>query len=240
MKPFPYDEFYPTFMEELKSLFSRFIKHNKDKKPYFFALKASACVTLDSPTCLYANGNTMVDFESAGRASAAKYNSDLVKTIVKMESDGESEDEIAKWYKFIDSEALYYNYKYNSEEWINETFTDNEFPKSNAIVLNYYKKNEKDVFDEDDDKDENISSDSYDRDSGYSIEFIKFRTEFFNFLIRCLKQLRDEKYFESMYPERILINFEVWEYYNEDEMMGIFEELNTKEEAKLFARFLYG
>ena len=62
----------------------------------------------------------------------------------------------------------------------------------------------------------------------------------FDFLIKCLKQLRDEKYFESVYPERILINFEVWEYYNEDEMMRIFEELNTKEEAKLFSRFLYG
>ncbi len=25
MKPFPYDEFYPVFMEELKSIFSRFL-----------------------------------------------------------------------------------------------------------------------------------------------------------------------------------------------------------------------
>ena len=59
-------------------------------------------------------------------------------------------------------------------------------------------------------------------------------------MIKCLKQLRDEKYFESVYPERILINFEVRKFYSEDEMMRIFEELNTKEEAKLFARFLYG
>jgi len=236
MKPFPYDEFYPTFMEELKSLFSRFIKHNKDKKPYFFALKASACVTLDSPTCLYANGNTMVDFETRGRASAVELHSGMKSMIAKMEADGESEEEVAKWHRLFELENIYYDYKYNSEEWINDTFTDNDFPKSNAIILDYYEKNEESVFDED----ENIESDGYDRDSGYSIEFIKFRTEFFNFLIRCLKQLRDEKYFESMYPERILINFEVWEYYNEDEMMGIFEELNTKEEAKLFARFLYG
>ena len=49
------------------------------------------------------------------------------------------------------------------------------------------------------------------------------------------------KYFESVYPERILIDFQVEEYYdNEEKMIHIFEELNTKEETKLFARFLYG
>ena len=60
-------------------------------------------------------------------------------------------------------------------------------------------------------------------------------------MIKCLKQLQDEKYFESVYPERILIDFQVEEYYdNEEKMIHIFEELNTKEETKLFARFLYG
>ena len=38
MKPFPYDEFYPVFMEELKSIFSRFIERNRDKKPYIWLL----------------------------------------------------------------------------------------------------------------------------------------------------------------------------------------------------------
>ena len=60
-------------------------------------------------------------------------------------------------------------------------------------------------------------------------------------MIKYLKQLRDEKYFESVYPERILINFQVEEYYdNEKKMIHIFEELNTKEKTKLFTRFLYG
>ena len=38
MKSFPYDEFYPVFMEELKSIFSRFIERNRDKKPYIWLL----------------------------------------------------------------------------------------------------------------------------------------------------------------------------------------------------------
>jgi len=238
MKLFPYGELYPVLMEELKALFSRFIEQSKDKKPYFFALKARDCIAADTLTCLYAIGNTTVDFETKGKASAIKLNSDIKSMIAKMEADGESEDEIAEWHRLFEVENLYYEYKYNSEEWIdiNNVFTDNDFPKSNAIILDYYEKNEESVFDED----ENIELDGYDRDSGYSDEFIKFRMEFFDFLIKCLKQLRDEKYFESVYPERILINFEVREFFSEDEMMRIFEELNTKEEAKLFARFLYG
>jgi len=242
MNLFPYKELYPVLMEEFKALFSRFIEQNQDKKPYFFALKARNCIAADTLTCLYAIGNTTIDFETRGRASAVKLNSDIKNMIAKMEADGESEEEIARWRSSFELEKLYYYYKYNSDEWINETFTDNDFPRSNTIVLNYYKKNEKDVFDEDEDEDEdeNINSDSYDRNSGYSVEFIKFRTEFFNFLIKCLKQLRDEKYFESVYPERILINFEVREFYSEEEMIHIFEELNTKEEAKQYTRALYG
>ena len=248
MKPFPYDKFYPIFMKELKSVFFHFIEQNKGKKPYIFVLKAPDYIAVNHPKsyCLGANGNTVVDFESTGRESAAELKSDLRNMIAEMEADSdfqtdnELQDIVANLRKKINSDSLEYDYKYNSEEWVNDIFKDNDFPKSNAIVLNYYKKNEKDVFDEDDDKDENISSDSYDRDSGYSIEFIKFRTEFFNFLIKCLKQLRDEKYFESVYPERILINFEVREFYSEEEMIHIFEELNTKEEAKQYTRALYG
>lgn len=236
MKSFPYDKLYPVLMEELKALFSRFIEQNKDKKPYFFALKARDCIAADTLTCLYAIGNTMVDFETRGRASAVELHSGMKSMIAKMEADGESEEEVAKWHRLFEVENLYYYYRYNSEEWINKTFTDNDFPKSNAIILDFYEENEENVFDED----ENVELDGYDRDSGYSDEFIKFRMEFFNFLIKSLKQLRDEKYFESVYPERILINFEVREYFSEEEMIHIFEELNTKEEAKLFARFLYG
>ena len=55
-----------------------------------------------------------------------------------------------------------------------------------------------------------------------------------------MKELRAEKYFESVYPERIFINFEVWEHYTNEEMVRIFEELNSKEEAKEFARWMLG
>ena len=94
-----------------------------------------------------------------------------------------------------------------------------------SMILAYITENEQNITDEE----------------KYTEELTKFKTEFFDFLIKCLKQLRDEKYFESVYPERILINFQVEEYYdNEKKMIHIFEELNTKEETKLFAQFLYG
>lgn len=244
MKPFPYDKFYPIFMKELKSVFFHFIEQNKGKKPYIFVLKAPDYIAVNHPKsyCLGANGNTVVDFESTGRESAAELKSDLRNMIAEMEADSdfqtdnELQDIVANLRKKINSDSLEYDYKYNSEEWVNDIFKDNDFPKSNAIILDYYIKNEEDVLC----KGENTVSDSPDKYYEYSIEFIEFRIDFFIFLIKCLKQLRDEKYFESVYPEKILINFEVREFYSKEDMMRIFEELNTKEEAKLFARFLYG
>ena len=89
MKPFPYDEFYPVFMEELKSIFSRFIEQNRDKKPYIFALTVREWMSFNYFECYHldANGNTVVDFEFTGRASAAKLNSDLRDMIAKMETN---------------------------------------------------------------------------------------------------------------------------------------------------------
>ena len=227
MKPFPYDEFYPVFMEELKSIFSRFIEQNRDKKPYIFALTVREWMTSNYFECYHldANGNTVVDFESTGRASAVKLNSDLRDMIAKMETNEEFQDDIEGLRKIVESDTFDYDYKYSMEEWINKAFTDNDFPKSDSMILAYITENERDILDEE----------------KYTEELTKFKIEFFNFLIKCLKQLRDEKYFESVYPERILIDFQVEEYYDDKEkMIHIFEELNTKEEAKLFARFLYG
>ena len=227
MKPFPYDEFYPVFMEELKSIFSRFIEQNRDKKPYIFALTVREWMSSNYFECYHldANGNTVVDFEFTGRASAAKLNSDLRDMIAKMETNEAFQEDIEGLRKIVESDTFDYDYKYSMEEWINTAFTDNDFPKSDSMILAYITENEQDITDEEE----------------YTEELTKFKTEFFDFLIKCLKQLRDEKYFESVYPERILINFQVEEYYdNEKKMIHIFEELNTKEEAKLFARFLYG
>ena len=66
MKPFPYDEFYPVFMEELKTIFSQFIEQNRDKKPYIFALTVREWMSFNYFECYHldANGNTAVDFES--------------------------------------------------------------------------------------------------------------------------------------------------------------------------------
>ena len=228
MKPFPYDEFYPVFMEELKTLFSRFIEQSRDKKPYIFALTVREWMSFNYFECYHldANGNTVVDFESLGMGSLAELDSRLGEWVAKRDADGIPLDkETKRLRKFFGIAPDILDYKYSVEEWLKKTFTDNGFPKSDSMILAYITENEEDITDEE----------------KYTEELAEFKTEFFKFLIKCLKQLRDEKYFESVYPERILINFQVEEYYdNEKKMIHIFEELNTKEEAKLFARFLYG
>ena len=228
MKPFPYDEFYPVFMEELKSIFSQFIEQNRDKKPYIFALTVREWMSFNYFECYHldANGNTAVDFESLGMGSLAELDSRLGEWVAKREADGIPLDkETKRLRKSFGIAPDILDYKYSVEEWLKKTFTDNGFPKSDSMILAYITENEQNSTDEE----------------KYTEELTKFKTEFFDFLIKYLKQLRDEKYFESVYPERILINFQVEEYYdNEKKMIHIFEELNTKEEAKLFARFLYG
>ena len=226
MKPFPYDEFYPVFMEELKSIFSRFIEQNKDKKPYIFALTVREWMSFNYFECYHldANGNTAVDFESQGMGSLAELDSRLGEWVAKREADGIPLDkETKRLRKFFGIAPDILDYKYSVEEWLKKTFTDNGFPKSDSMILAYITENEQDITDEE----------------KYTAELKKFKTEFFNFLIKCLKQLRNEKYFESVYPEKILINFEVGEYFTGEEEMHIFEELNTKEEAKQYARVLY-
>jgi hypothetical protein len=195
MKPFPYDEFYSVFMEEVKNIFSRFISLNKDKKPYIFVVSAPDYIAYNDPNsyCLWANGNTIVDFESAG-------------------------------YSYANPKFWNLDEKYLPDEWSNEAFSYNDFPKSNSMILDYVIENEDKIVDE---------------NCHFTEEFVKFRTDFFNYLIKCLKQLRDEKFFDSVYSERILINFAVREYYDDDEMIHIFEYLNIKEETELFAQWLH-
>jgi hypothetical protein len=237
MEQFPYDEFYPVFVEEVKSLFSRFISLNKDKKPYIFTVCVPDYIAYNQPNsyCLWANGNTIVDFESPENTFREKMPPEFRNKIAKLKSRGDPRGNVvAKLLsKLVDSGAEGYSYanttdevalsyKYSAEEWSNEAFTDNDFPKSNSIILDYVIENEDKITDE---------------DCNFTKEFMKFRTDFFNCLIKGLKQLRGEKFFETVYPERVLINFEVREYYDSDEMVRIFESLNTKEEAELFAKW---
>lgn len=78
---------------------------------------------------------------------------------------------------------------------------------------------------------ENVISDQI---FNYSDEFIQFRKDLFEILIQALAQLRPEGFFKSVYQEYILINFEVRDYYQEDEMLEIFERINTKEDFLSF------
>jgi hypothetical protein len=238
MKQFPYGEFYPVFVEEVKSLFSRFTSINKDKKPYIFTVCAPDYITYNQPNsyCLWANGNTIVEFESPKNTLLAELSPEDRNKIINFKSSGNTREDLLAnvLSKIVDSGSDGYSYanttgevalsyKYSAEEWSNEAFTDNDFPKSNSIILDYVTENEDKITDE---------------DCNFTEEFMKFRTDFFNCLIKGLKQLRDEKFFETVYPERVLINFDVREYYDNDEMIRIFECLNTKEEVELFAEWL--
>jgi hypothetical protein len=222
MKPFPFDEFYLVFLEEVKSLFSRFISLNKNKKPYIFTVCAPDYIAINHPNsyCLQANGNTIVDFELTGFSYADP----------NIKPDRWELDVRDKYSDLFTIDFLINNVKgwglcskYSVNEWSNEAFRDDDFPKSNSIILDYVIKNEDKIAD---------------KDYKFTEEFRKFRTDFFNCLIKGLKQLRDEKFFETAYPEKVLINFEVREYYDEDERVRIFECLNTKEEAELFAEYV--
>ena len=188
MKPFPYDEFYPVFMEELKTIFSRFIEQNRDKKPYIFALTVREWMSFNYFECYHldANGNTAVDFESQGMGSLAELDSRLGEWVAKREADGIPLDkETKRLRKSFGIASGVVDYKYSVEEWPPRTFSDKGFPKSDSMILAYITENEQNITDEE----------------KYTEELTKFKTEFFDFLIKCLKQLRDEKYLAPRYKE---------------------------------------
>ena len=179
MKPFPYDEFYPVFMEELKTIFSQFIEQNRDKKPYIFALTVREWMSFNYFECYHldANGNTAVDFESQGMGSLAELDSRLGEWVAKREADGIPLDkETKRLRKSFGIASGVVDYKYSVEEWPPRTFSDKGFPKSDSMILAYITENEQNITDEE----------------KYTEELTKFKTEFFDFLIKCLKQLRDE------------------------------------------------
>ncbi|MBP1907557.1 hypothetical protein J2Z32_004232 [Paenibacillus turicensis] len=124
-------------------------------------------------------------------------------------------------YTTTDSDELYY--KYCADEWNDHSISENDFPECNKIILEYIIENETVISDD---------------DFNYCAEFIQFREDFFETLIQLIEQLKAEGFFKSVYQEHLLINFEVRDYYQEDEMLKIFERLNTKEDAGLYAKWL--
>jgi hypothetical protein len=226
MKQFPYDKFCPVFLEEVKSIFSRFISLNKDKKPYIFVVCAPDYIAYNNPisNCLWANGNTIVDLVSYADPDVKPdgWELDLRNLRERYFLKDSSDPSLLDW--ALNHPKIWdLGLRYSADEWSNEAFTKNDFPRSNSIILDYVIENEDKIVGEDD---------------NYTEEFMKFRTDFFGCLIKGLKQLRDEKFFETVYLEKVLINFEVREYYDNDEMVRIFESLNTKEEAELFAEYV--
>ena len=238
-KPFPYDEFCPVFMEELKSLFSRFIDQKRDERPYAFALvpmkyyKPSDYPYFHFPYqsdlfFLRASGNTVAAFDSRGVGTAAEFRARAKELVARREAEGiplEKESKKLCREVFGDDRPAAFTYYYYSEWWKDDTFTDEDFSRSNAIIENYLMENEADLLDP--------------FDSDYEA-YEDLETELLDRLIGCLKRLRAEGYFESVYPERISINCQPWyTWFSTEEEMRIFEELNSPEEAKLYALYAH-
>ena len=138
-------------MEEFKSIFSRFIERNRDKKPYIFALIVREWMSSNYFECYHldANGNTAVDFESQGMGSLAELNSRLKEWVAKREADGIPLDkETKRLRKSFGIAPDILDYKYSVEEWLKKTFTDNGFPKSDSMILAYITENEQNITDE--------------------------------------------------------------------------------------------
>ena len=237
MKPFPYDIFKPTLIEELKDVFARFIEQDRDKRPYAFVLAAASGAGPVEFFALWAGGNTIADFESPENTLGAGMN-ELADFRERLGQDASTTLERAEelvsqrgghGYSFSDTDAEALDYKYMCVNWPCSPFTDDVLPRSNAIIRDYFQENAT--------KDR---SEFVDDDYEFTEAYEQLRAEFLDHLLGCMKELRAEKYFESVYPERIFINFEVWEHYSNEEMVRIFEELNSKEEAKEFARWMLG
>jgi hypothetical protein len=197
-----FDEFYPVFVEEVKSLFSRFISLNKDKKPYIFVVCMPDYITYNTPISnyLWANGNTIVDLVSYADPDVNPdvnpdgWELDLRNLRERYFLKDSSNSSLLDW--ALNHPKIWdLGLRYSADEWSNEAFTGKDFPKSNSIILDYVIENEDKLTNEDCNFTEEF------------IKFIKFRTDFFECLIKVLKQLRDEKFFDAVYPERILINF---------------------------------
>ena len=135
-------------------------------------------------------------------------------TVKEFEEEGHS-------YNSKDPDELYY--QYNMEEWEEHSLSDNDFPRSNEIIRDYIIRNEASISDE---------------ESCYTKDFMQFRDVFFEYLIQNIEQLKTEGFFDSFPSKGILLNFEVREYYDEDEMCRIFERLNTKKDAAQFKKWL--
>ena len=135
-------------------------------------------------------------------------------TIEELQSNGYS-------FNSNNPDDLYY--KYTMDEWDEHSPLPNAFPKSNEIILNYISFNENHISDE---------------KCRYTEAFLGFRNEFFEYLISTLEQLKNENYFASIAEDKILINFEVREYYDENQMCQIFGRLNDEKDLTQFEKWL--
>ena len=194
MSVFPFDKFQTVFIDEVKKNFIQFVNENKEKRPYIFVISVPDYIAINHP-----------------HSYCITFNGN---TIEEFEENGYS-------FNSTNPDELYY--KYNMEEWDDHSLTNNDFSKSNEIILNYIIDNESFISDD---------------QCSYTEDFICFRDELFECLIRGLEQLRIEKFFNSILADSILINFYVREYYDEDEMYQIFERLNTEKELDQFKKWI--
>lgn len=194
MNEFLFDDFQDIFISEVKNNFVKFIDEYRDKVPYIFVISAPDYIANNHPLS-YCLG----------------YNGN---TIQEFQEGGYSFDT-------NNPEELYL--KYCSEEWHDHSTTDNNFPKSNKIILNYI-----------------IENESYFTDDkfNYTDNFIDFRNKLFQCIITSLESLKNENYFKSKFDGSMIINFHVREFYDDFEVCGIFERLNTKQDLEEFKKWM--
>ena len=112
---------------------------------------------------------------------------------------------------------------YLPEEWTDTYFSENSFPKANTLIFEFMTQNEKLFADE---------------NHFYTKDFLSFRKELFYQIVDTLESLKNEQFYSECYNGKMLINFYVRDYFEDEEMYEIFERLNSKEDGVKFREFM--
>lgn len=217
MTLFPFDELKIVFIEEVKNAFTQFIKKNHGGNPYIFSVVPREYCPDKCPSSfgIEACGNTITNFKKC------------------------SVDDL-------------YSY-YCCEEWVHSS-TEKDFSKTDKVILDYCTKNKDSIMK----GDGRVTDEKYQGDSRYTQEyleiiagseytkeFMKFKADLFDFLVKNLVHLRNTGFFNSIYNEKIIINFEFPNfeddcdsYYTDDVALKIFEKLNTEEEIEKYKKYI--
>lgn len=113
----------------------------------------------------------------------------------------------------IEDEEDRYYYKFCEQEWEIWDAADNEFQEIRNTLVEFQENN----------KDKISDSET----CIYTEFFDEFREKIFDICVQALIEIKDENFFEDKSKENVIINFMVFEYFDEDYSMEIFSKLNN-------------